>query len=322
LDQDVLFGSGLCQSLRDLSQRWSATLESSVGLRTINERINQIQPLLEQARKEAITDVPTVVQFDGIWVTIQSQNETVKVDKRQRRRHQRSGKRVVVLVALGFWNDGSGRREVLDWQIAHSEEHGEWEKLLNRLWQRGVQPEKGLQMVVRDGSGGLGEAVALVYGSTVIEQRCLFHKLRNVADQCPSEFKGEGKQAEKKQFLEQARAIYQASSAAEARQRLLICADTWRERAPKGVATLERDFEQTIAYYGLPDVARNWVRTTSLEDANQSPVAAQVSPSRQLWQPQGGGGCHLFTGGAVECWLVKGEEDLVGDVSFSLFRFP
>lgn len=67
-----------------------------MGLRTLNERINQLPPLLEQARKEAITDVPTVVQFDGIWVTIQSQNETVKVDKRQRRRHQRSGKRVVV----------------------------------------------------------------------------------------------------------------------------------------------------------------------------------------------------------------------------------
>ena len=88
--------------------------------------------------------------------------------------HQRSGKRVVVLVALGFWNDGSGRREVLDWEIASSEEHTEWEKLLNRLGQRGVQPEKGLQMVVRDGSGGLGEAVAFVSGSEVIEQRCLF----------------------------------------------------------------------------------------------------------------------------------------------------
>src|SRR5437763_13618397 len=49
LDQDVLFGSGLCQSLRDLSERWSATLGSSVGLRTIKERINQIEPLLEQA---------------------------------------------------------------------------------------------------------------------------------------------------------------------------------------------------------------------------------------------------------------------------------
>src|SRR6266571_3384548 len=35
LDQRVLFGSGLCQSLRHLSQEWSAVLGSSVGLRTI-----------------------------------------------------------------------------------------------------------------------------------------------------------------------------------------------------------------------------------------------------------------------------------------------
>src|SRR5258708_39049397 len=94
VDQDVLFGSGLCQSLRDLSERWSAILGSSVGLRTLNERINQIEPLLQQAHREPITEVPTVVQFDGIWVTIQSQNEMVKPDKRQRRRHQRSGKHV------------------------------------------------------------------------------------------------------------------------------------------------------------------------------------------------------------------------------------
>ena len=264
LDQDVLFGSGLCQSLRDLRQRWSATLESSVGLRTINERINQIEPLLQHAHNDSLTDVPTVVQFDGIWLTIQTQSETVKPDKRQRRRHQRKGKRVVVLVALGFWNDGSGRREVLDWELASSEEHTQWEKLLNRLWQRGLQPEKGLQMVVRDGGGGLGEAVALVYGSAVIEQRCLFHKLRNVADKCRSAFKGEEKKEEKKQFLQQASAIYQAESADEAKRRLRDCTATWRERAPESVATLERDFEQTIAYYRLPEVAREWMRTTSL----------------------------------------------------------
>src|SRR5437763_7287238 len=63
VDQRVLIGLGLCQSLRHLSQEWSATLESSVGLRSINERINQIEPLLEQAHHERITDVPAVVQF-------------------------------------------------------------------------------------------------------------------------------------------------------------------------------------------------------------------------------------------------------------------
>jgi Transposase, Mutator family len=201
LDQDVLFSSGLCQSLREISQRWSATVGGSVGLRTLNERINQIEPFVFQARQEPITEVPTVVQLDGIWLTIQSQGEKSKPDRRKRRRKERKGQRVVVLVALGFWNDGSGRREILDWEIAKSEEHTEWEKLLTRLWERGVRPERRLQMVVRDGSGGLGEALAFVYGSTVLEQRCLFHKLRNVADKARSELKGEEKREERKQLL-------------------------------------------------------------------------------------------------------------------------
>src|SRR5258708_19146717 len=75
LDQDVLFSSGLCQSLREISQRWSATVGGSVGLRTLNERINQITPLVAQAKLQPITDVPTVVQLDGIWLTIQSQTQ-------------------------------------------------------------------------------------------------------------------------------------------------------------------------------------------------------------------------------------------------------
>ena len=56
----------VCASFR---QQWSATLESEVGLRTINERINQIAPLVQQARSQAITDVPAVVQLDGpsLW---------------------------------------------------------------------------------------------------------------------------------------------------------------------------------------------------------------------------------------------------------------
>src|SRR6266436_6841568 len=71
LDQDVLFGSGLCESLRHLSQRWSAIVGGSVGLRTINERINQIEPLLKGAHQDAISDVPPVVHFDGIWLRVQ-----------------------------------------------------------------------------------------------------------------------------------------------------------------------------------------------------------------------------------------------------------
>lgn len=188
LDQQVLFGSGFGESLRHLQEQWSATVEGSVGLRTLNERLNQMEPLAKGAHTEPITQVPPVIQLDGIWGSIQSQQEPIKPDKRKRQRKTRTGRKMVLLVALGFWPDG--RREVLDWQVASSEDHREWEVLVQRLWERGCRPEQGLQLVVRDGSGGLGEALALVYGATVLEQRCIFHKLHNVATKCRSELKG------------------------------------------------------------------------------------------------------------------------------------
>jgi hypothetical protein len=143
VDQGVLIGLGLCQSLCHLSQQWSATLESRVGLRTINERINQIAPLLEQAHSQAIIDVPAVVQFDGIWLREQTQTETIKLDKRGRKRRQRRGKKVVLLVALGLWTDGSGKREILDWQVADGESKAAWDPNVASLVATGSAPGEG-----------------------------------------------------------------------------------------------------------------------------------------------------------------------------------
>jgi putative transposase len=169
---------------------------------------------------------------------------------------------VVVLVALGFWPDG--RRAVLDWEIASSEAHTEWQKLLERLLSRGLTLSRGLQAIIRDGCGGLGEAVALVYGSQVIEQRCLFHKLRNVADKNREDLKGNENKETRQQLLADASAIYQAEDAARARQRLVAFVQKWAQAAPKSVACLQRDFEQTIAFYALQGFAQKIIRTTSL----------------------------------------------------------
>lgn len=64
---------------------------------------------------------------------------------------------------------------------------------------------------------------------------------RVLAEKCRKDLKGKGKKDERKQFLEQARAVYDAESAQEARTRLAQLSTTWRERAPQAVATLERD---------------------------------------------------------------------------------
>jgi hypothetical protein len=114
LQQDAFFSSGLGQSLRAIRNRWSGELERPVGLRTINELINQVEPLVHRMQEQHFPEAPPVVQCDGIWVTLQDQEGEIKSDKRQRKRHKRSGKKVVILVALGFWP--AGRREILDWQ--------------------------------------------------------------------------------------------------------------------------------------------------------------------------------------------------------------
>jgi putative transposase len=242
-----------------LSQQWAATLGSNVGLRTINERINQLEALLTQAHHEPISEVPAVVQFDGIWLSLQTKQTGIKEDSRKRKRHQKRGKRIVVRVALGLCADGSRKRHILDWELADQEEQPAWERLVQRLWERGVKLETGLQAIVRDGSEGLEQALDYVYGSALVQQRCIFHKLRNVSTKCVGLDR-----AGKKFLLEQAAAAYQAPTASEAQARLLAFEEDWRATQPQAVATFEREFEQTIRYYALEGVVREVVRTTSL----------------------------------------------------------
>ncbi len=85
----------------------------------MNERINQLEALLQEAHREPISEVAPVVQFDGIWLNLQTQQEGFKEDSRKRKRHQKQGKRMVVLVALGLWADGSGKRHILDGLSSH-----------------------------------------------------------------------------------------------------------------------------------------------------------------------------------------------------------
>ncbi len=94
---------------------------------------------------------------------------------------------MVILVALGFWTeDGKEKREVVDWQIAESEKHEEWKVLLDRLVERGAKAENGLKAIIRDGCGGLGRAVELVYAQSVVDQRCIFRQHQECAGQVPN----------------------------------------------------------------------------------------------------------------------------------------
>jgi Transposase, Mutator family len=324
LDQKVLFGTGLCQSLRQMSQEWSSVLGASVGLRTINERINKIQTLIEVERKKPLaqTSVPSVIQLDGIWLSLQTQTgdeASLKVDRRGRLRHKRTGKRMVVLVALGLHSDPSGRREIVDWELAESESEEAWTKLLQRLWERGARAENGVRVLVRDGGSGLGEAISYVYGTSVADQRCIFHKLKNVSDACSPELSAETK----KELMGQAKGIYEAKSADAARLLLAKWSEKWQVVAPKAVASLGREFEATLAYYSLEEAVGKLARTTSLLERTNRELRRKF---RQVgvWGSEKGVGAGVFLQVArLNTWWAKGSWwETSQNLFFELFDQP
>jgi len=68
--------------------------------------------------------------------------------------------------------------------------------------------------------------------------------------------KGKENRDLRKQLMEQAATVYHAETADAAASVWPQWAKQWRGQAPQAVATLERDFEQTLVFYGVPGLAR------------------------------------------------------------------
>src|SRR5579863_1858410 len=83
-----------------------------------------------------------------------------------------------VLVALGLRPDG--KKEVIDFRLAHSESAAEWERFLGDLIGRGLLGE-ALEMICIDGGAGLAAALPTAFPGVPV-QRCWAHKIRNVLD--------------------------------------------------------------------------------------------------------------------------------------------
>jgi transposase-like protein len=247
---------------------------------TLNARVLEVHRLAEGFHTKALDRVPPVVLLDGVWVKVLEPTGERFVDKTGRERPRMQRKKIGLLIAYGV-DPTTGEWWVLDWERAAQEDQASWARLLERLRQRGVSAARGLRLIVSDGSEGLAAALDLVdLGPGVRHQRCVFHKLRNVAKAVKAAL-AESKDEKRKQrraVVQEAAAIYAGEDRGEILQRRDAFVAKWQAREPEAVATLLRDFEQTIVYVDVMAEAaergeqweRRHVRTTSaLERLNR-----------------------------------------------------
>jgi hypothetical protein len=264
VDRLIQRWSGLSLSLRQMVRELDQTSIGPLALRTLNTRLHQLSELTPEL---ATTAAPPVVLVDGFYITQLRPNGEYRTDAKGRRRPVKGRFKRCLLVALGIWPD-TGRQEVLAWQLTEGEDLNAWLTFLSQLEAAGINVEHGLELLIHDGGAGLTQALRFL-DLGVRLQRCVFHKLRNIAQALvvPDELPADVRQRKRRRILRDFRAIWQAKHHATALRRYLAVWRKYRHEQPAAVATLRRDFRATVAYFAVAQAHPAWphtlLRTTS-----------------------------------------------------------
>ena len=245
-------------SLRQMQDEIGHQMNTQIGLRKLNEVVQDVaNPIAIE-----LTSVPPVIMLDAIWVTLLKDTETTQKDKIGRKRVVKERNKVCILIALGIYPQ-SQRWGILSWELADSEDRAAWERLLVPLENRGVYRQRGVELFIHDGGKGLIAALDYIYPH-IPHQRCLFHKLRNLwqAIETPGDLSRADARTFKRDLIQQVAEVFYASTAEKARQLRDAFCDQWQDTQPELVATLKRDWKDSIAFYRVLERFPNWPRST------------------------------------------------------------
>jgi putative transposase len=272
LDEQVMnYCLGL--SLRDLQESIYTTLGEVLSVASCNRIVASVGQRAEAFKTQPLEAPPPIILVDGMWVKIAYPNGEMRVDSQGHRRAVKRKQKRVMLSALGVWPDGHW--EIVHWQIAAGENEQTWKTFFGQLYAKGLT-EETTRLVVSDGASGLETALDYhFYG--VPHQRCIFHKIKNIADHLlygdlevdgeagDEKAKGKAKTARKKAILADAGAIYDHKTEGDMRARAEVFRETWQEREPESVANFFTDFDKTLAYLRVdfPETPGVLIRTTN-----------------------------------------------------------
>lgn len=253
LEIQAEYGRGL--SYRQIKVDLDSRLHSSVGLRTLNQQVLPLGSAESSFTWLRQGEVPPVVQVDGIWITVMFATGETQTDRTGRTRLVKQAKKVPIPAAQGVWPT-TGRTQLLAWMRTDGEDAASWQKFLEALYEAGLMPENGLALLVSDGSTGFRNAYENVYWQVPL-QRCVFHKLRNIAQaiRIPAELDRQAVHSYRTDFLRSAARIWQAPDEAEARLLYAAFCQTWHIQQAKAIQTLARDFEDTLTFYAVQEQA-------------------------------------------------------------------
>lgn len=168
------------------------------------------------------------------------------------------GRVVSMALVLATAVNETGDREVLGFDVGHSEDGAFWTAFLRQLVSRGL---KGVQLVISDAHEGLKEAIQKVLAGAGW-QRCRVHFMRNLLAQVPK--------AMQQMVAALVRTIFAQPDKASAHTQLAAVAQSLAGRFPKAAQLLVESEEDILAYMAFPAEHRRQLHSTNpLERLNR-----------------------------------------------------
>lgn len=236
----AMYGQGL--STRDIQAQFEELYGVEVSPTLISNVTNAVMEDVRAWRSRPLAAVYPIVYFDALMVKSR-QDGPVKTK--------------AVYLALGI--NLAGEKELLGLWIAENEGSKFWLSIFNELKSRGV---KDCFIACVDGLAGLPEAIEAVFPRAQV-QLCIVHKLRNSFKFVPWK--------ERKAVAKDLRAIYGASTLAEAEQALDRFSEKWDTKFPAISPSWRADWDRLTVFFDYSEEIRKVIYTTNaIESLNYS----------------------------------------------------
>lgn len=243
-----LFISGI--STRRLESLLKGLYGKRISRQTVSNTQKSLDEEVEKYKSKPIEDTVEFLFLDGI---VQKVREIGIENK-------------VMLCAYGIYKDG--RREILSFELVDNEDTDNWRGFLVSLKSRGLLG-KSLRLITTDGNSGLLKALREIYPFKKA-QRCIVHKLRNVAVKL--------RRRNQRECIGEAKLIFSACSKREAIKRFKVWEEKWQIEEERAVKCMRKDLFSCLYYYDFENVIFRAIRSTNILERAFREVRRRTRP--------------------------------------------
>jgi len=253
VDEKIIALAARGMSHADISEYIEDIYGLNVSKTLISQITDNIITKVKEWQNRPLEAVYVVVWMDAIHFKVREEGHIVNK---------------AVYCLLGF--NQHGNKELLGMYIGKTERSSYWLKLLNDLKSRGLED---ILIACIDNLKGFKEAIESIFPQTDVQQ-CVVHQVRNSMKYIPSKFS--------KEFLDDLKAIYKASSLEMAEDGLQALHDKWGEKYAHVVKYWQANWPELSAYFKYPVQICKIIYTTNVIESFHSQLR-KITKSKRIF---------------------------------------